>query len=304
VRNIINFTVIIISAVIFYFIFHDRIVELYSHYFPCRRLIYYSIRSFDERFGINRTDLEKALESASAIWEVSIGKDLFAYDSGGNLDVNLVYDERQEASLESEKASMEIDKDKSAYDSAREEYEILKAKYATLSREYDELLFSFEKKSRDYSSRVSYWNKHGGALENEYNRLEVEKSELLNFKKIVEERRTEINFLVEELDRQIAKLNILAKEVNESVREYNSGDFVGKEFEEGIYIRDNDGTRINIYEFTSREELVRVLAHELGHALGLDHNENPESIMYELNQSSNDMLTVEDKRDLISLCSR
>jgi len=84
---------------------------------------------------------------------------------------------------------------------------------------------------------------------------------------------------------------------------YNTTNFSnGEEFEEGEYIRDASGQRINIYEFGNETDLIRVLTHELGHALGLKHVTDPGAIMYELNQSDNEALTEADIRELSSMC--
>jgi predicted Zn-dependent protease len=64
----------------------------------------------------------------------------------------------------------------------------------------------------------------------------------------------------------------------------------------------NGAEKINIYEFESRSQLIRILSHELGHAIGLGHNENAESIMYYLNKGTGLSPTAEDIRDLKAYC--
>jgi len=41
---------------------------------------------------------------------------------------------------------------------------------------------------------------------------------------------------------------------------------VGGEFEEGAYQSDQNGEKIDIYHLINQAKLIRVLAHELGHA--------------------------------------
>ena len=45
---------------------------------------------------------------------------------------------------------------------------------------------------------------------------------------------------------------------------------------------------------SNRNRLIRLLAHELGHSLGLHHSDNPEAIMYRLIQSDSLELAPDD----------
>ena len=61
-------------------------------------------------------------------------------------------------------------------------------------------------------------------------------------------------------------------------------------------------THIDIYEFTDQQQLVRLIAHELGHALGLEHVDDPETIMYRLNEGTNSIPTEADMNELKQVC--
>ena len=105
----------------------------------------------------------------------------------------------------------------------------------------------------------------------------------------------------DEISALIVKYNLLVDRVNANIGTINQT--ANKEFEEGTYISDASGARIDIYEFSDEAKLIRVLAHELGHALGLDHNSNLDSIMYAMNQSSNMILTADDVQALKMKCN-
>ncbi len=98
----------------------------------------------------------------------------------------------------------------------------------------------------------------------------------------------------------VAAYNASVDALNAVVAQYNQT--AGRTFEEGQYVRDSAGERINIFEFVGNTQLERVLAHEFGHALGLDHNEDPKSIMFAQNESGNLVPTASDLASLRSLC--
>ncbi|MCX6779287.1 MAG: matrixin family metalloprotease [Candidatus Magasanikbacteria bacterium] len=112
-----------------------------------------------------------------------------------------------------------------------------------------------------------------------------------------------LNILVDDINAAVKVLNQLAYELNITVDKYNTiGISRGTEFQEGEYKSDLKGTEINIYQFDNKNSLVRVLAHEMGHALGLDHSEDPKAIMYRLNEGRNEKLTDSDVAALKKLC--
>ena len=110
------------------------------------------------------------------------------------------------------------------------------------------------------------------------------------------------------LNSAAARLNYLGDQVNELAQKLNIEVDVhnqvfgeAREFDQGEYING----KINIYQFDAISDLRLVIAHELGHALGLDHVENPKSIMYYLMEKqnlNNIALTQEDKKAFRQRC--
>ena len=112
------------------------------------------------------------------------------------------------------------------------------------------------------------------------------------------------------LNNTISATNTLGTQVNTLVQElkldvdvYNTtGKTRGEEFSEGEYIYDASGKRINIYEFSDATKLGRVLTHELGHAIQMDHVEENDAIMYRLNAGKNQTITEADRAELRRVC--
>ncbi len=117
---------------------------------------------------------------------------------------------------------------------------------------------------------------------------------------MIEAERTAGNVSPNTFNAQVASYNASIASLNARVSDYNKS--AGHDFKEGEYIQDASGKRINVYEFIGTNQLERVLAHELGHALGLDHNSDPASIMYAENESGNLVPTTADLAALRALC--
>lgn len=276
---------------------------LYIYKGPCEAPITYRLGSIDPRFGVSTTTFEKDIEEASAIWNSAIDRQLFEYDPNGSLVMNLVYDIRQEATQQESKLAAINGEYGAQADAVKEQYVALEEEYRSLEKEYRDQVHSLQSAWDAYNSNVAYWNSRGGAPRKEYNALSAERDKLVAEQNSLEAKRQELNQLAAQINGLISQYNELVKKINANVDTINNDGIAGTQFEQGIYISDGAGTRINVYQFDDQTYFIRVLTHELGHALGLGHNNNPESIMNPLNQSESLTLTPEDLEALKTACS-
>jgi len=287
--------------------FKDDIKFSYKYIFnqiaPCQSPITYSIGTIDPRFNLSKADLLKDISTAKKIWEDPVSKQLFEYSPTGELKVNLVYDYRQKATESISKIGLVINDDKSSYESLKAKYDSLNNAYTTNKSKLDSLTATYNTEKSAYEKDVAYWNSHGGASKGEYAILEQKRIDLNNQVASLNQLKDTVNASVDTLNSVRVILNKLIAELNLQVDSYNTaGSSINSTFREGEYVSSATGTEINIYQYDSGDQLVRVLAHELGHAIGLDHINNPKAIMYYINEGSNEKLTMDDLNALKKRC--
>lgn len=238
---------------------------LYTSY--CVEPIYYKEGLIDKRFGLTKSDVIKASEEASEIWNKAVGFNVFEYNSEADLTINMIYDQRQ--SLDTQIRNLESD---------------LKSGKTTLDEEvesYENEVAQFESRKAQFQSKIDDWNANRGGSQEEYDALLREQDSLAN-------EADRLNILAEQLNISAYSYNTQVNQVNQTIDTFN--EVLEEKPEEGLYDPFND--EIDIYFNNDRDKLIRTIAHELGHARGLGHTNDSNDLMYPITTS---ILNASDK---------
>lgn len=238
----------------------------------CDQPIYYRIDTVDAKFNLSKDKFITDSKNAADIWNKAYGKNLLVFDPKGNLSINLIYDERQLLNSQINNLEEQINKQKGTLDPQ--------------IAQYQKDLESFKAKLADLNNQIESWNQKGGAPPDIYNQLVQEQKDL-------QAEADRLNAIAKNLNLTTQDFNVQVGKLNQTIDTFNAA--IEQRPEEGIYIGDQN--RIEVYFDITQNELIHTIAHEMGHAMGLEHTTDPKSVMY----SKTNQILIPSKEDLDEL---
>jgi hypothetical protein len=240
------------------------------------------IGKIDPQFGLSEDEVRSAVERAVALWEGAAGRDLFEHDPANGIPINLEFDHRQERRMERRRAKEELDE-------LLVRLEDSKARIRSAEREIESRVSDLRQRQRDlneatreHNRRVQDWNLRGGAPPEIVEEVNDERRNLERRQRALRLEESSLKALQEQAQRYVSQHNALVEEYNALVSRYNEQFGEGWQDEAGRY--ESMGgwagySSITVYVVEDMEHLAMTIAHELGHALGIEHVEHDPSAL-------------------------
>lgn len=229
-----------------------------------QQTIQYKIGRIDPEFKISEQELKYLAYEATQIWEKPLNQILFEYHPKAKLAINLLYDERQQN-------SEYVDRLNQTMDQKDQELQRMKVRL-------DQQLERLQARKNE--------------IENTYRTLRSERSQWSMVEFSSGENIQRIDQQIRKLDQQRDQLmsdwdsyHLNVKLYNQKIEDFNQYAHQAREYNQANALRSfhkgtYSGDRIDVYQFSNKNDLKVTLAHEFGHALGLSHHQEPKALMY------------------------
>jgi len=282
---------------------------------PCAIPVHYALGEVDPRFRFDRFMVEAALIDAVRLWQAESEALLFIESEDPRaMQVNLRFDARQQNATERQSMRGQLDRAQGDLEREQAGLQAWSERIDRAQEAHERSVAELAPRLARHEAAVAAWNADPGAGSEAARRaLEAEGAMLRAELAALERTASDLNADVAAYNRRAEDARQLAAEANAQVREYNAS-AAATPVETGRYSYDyEEGRRIDVFRAASYDELVWVLAHEFGHALGIGHVDEPGAVMHALLHEGGALqpgrgrpvsLAAADRAALAAICGR
>lgn len=259
---------------------YNAVSDRLKHPFDTR--LRYRIAEVDPRFGLSKDEVIQLSQQATDIWKIGTGNDYFIYDPNAKLTIHLIYDERQDESNQRRQQLGNIEQNQQIWSNKNQNLKQLKDEIDRANILLDTKKIQLDAQLHQYNQQIAMMNQNGSIHPSQRDLFIQQRHQLQQQIFALEQEINLYNQKIQHLNDQVSELNQINNQLNQSIDQFNQR-FQARLFDKGLF----NGKQINIYEFSSKDDLRLTLAHEFGHALGLKHNQDPVALMYPMMKDQN-----------------
>ena len=272
----------------------------------CETPLTYRIGTIAPEFALSEAEVRTALAEAQAVWNDASERPLFAYAPDGDVVIHLRHDERQARSQAQQRARAAIDDVLSRYEELVQSHRALLREYQQERADYQAASERLEAQRDTLRDLAQQWDEADASKRNALvPTINQKQADIERLKQRVMQQWEALEAQTQQVNALARKINRTVEQANTLIHDYNQQFGDREVFRKGKYVQRDDQRAIVVYQLRDMGDLARVLAHELGHALGLNHVNDPAAIMYYRVTNDNRVrlaLSAADREALQDLC--
>jgi hypothetical protein len=232
----------------------------------CSRPLVFHLGHLDSRFNLDPSQTKWLLQRAAKKWNKAAGKELLRFDEIKGFPVDFVFDNRQQNML--------------AFKQSMEEINDAKLWVEERQMALQQQITAYENLHNAYQQAISELNRQIAIFNSSYYQNRADSVRLNQQADILRKEQVYLNQQYNQLTTQQNQYQNDINYFNQLVATHNLKYGTQQSFtQSGVYRRQGNSENIEIYQFNDNNDLLLLLMHELGHALGLEHLSSAYNIM-------------------------